>query len=132
MTTATKTTKTAAAKPATKTKAQLEADRRERAARDEHNAKARHKLKFLIRSITQGEWLSICRQLDMSRAAIAGDDNLTLLAAAWVAEKRKHGTSSFDVLLELTDDGLADFHGFQLPPRDDDDETTGVDDAAGE
>jgi hypothetical protein len=107
----------------TKTKAQLAAEEAERArkARTENNDRARHDLKFLIRSITQGEWLSICRQLDLTRDQIGEDENLMLLAAAWVKEKRKHGTASFDVLLELTDRGLLEFHGYQLAPEDEDD-----------
>lgn len=102
------------------TKAQLAEAERARAARIEHNNKARRELLKLLRTITQGDWLAICRALDLTRDQISDDENLTLLAAAWVKDKRKHGASSWDVLLEMTDADLLEFHGYQLEPRDDD------------
>lgn len=109
-------------KPKPKTKAQVAEEARAREARVENNRKARAELLKLLRTITQGEWLTICRALDLTRDQIGDDENLTLLAAAWVKDKRKHGSSSFEVLLELTDRGLLEFHGYQLPPVEDDED----------
>lgn len=108
-------------KPARKTKAQLATERREREARAEHNKGKRRELRALIRSTTQGEWIAVCRGLSMTRETITNDEDLLLLAMAWVRDKRKHGSASWDVLLELTDRGVLEFHGFELGPVDDDD-----------
>lgn len=113
-------TTTITTKPKPKTKAQLAEEQRAREARLEHNRKARRELLKLIRSITQGDWLAICRALDLSRETISDDENLMLLAAAYVKEKREKGAASWDVLLELTDADLLTFHGYQLAPADDD------------
>lgn len=74
--------------------------------------RAQHDLKFFARTLTQGDWLDITRRLDMSRAAIGEDNNLTLLALAYVKEKRAHGSASIDVLLQMTDADLLEAHGF--------------------
>lgn len=113
---------TAQTKAKTKTKAQLETERRDREARAEHNKGKRRELKALIRETTQGEWLAVCRGLSLTREQVQGDEDLLLLAMAWVRDKRKHGSASWDVLLELTDRGVLEFHGFQLAPIDDDDD----------
>ena len=89
------------------------------AAVEAHNARASADLKRLTRSVTQGEWLALTRLLDRSRAEIAEDGNLTLLALAYVAEKREHGRASLELLLELTDEQLLAAHGFASPPDDD-------------
>lgn len=108
-----------------KSSARTTEEDRDKARRDEQNRKARAELTKLLRSTTQGEWLTVCRYLDLSRDQIADDDNLTLLAMAYVADKRKHGASSFDVLLELTDRGLLEFHGFAPAPLKDEDADPG-------
>lgn len=99
------------------TKAQLEAEERRQAkARNETNERARLELRKLLRTVTQGDWLKICRALDLTREQIADDENLTLLAAAWVKDTRANGASDWDVLLELTDRQLLEFHGYALAP----------------
>lgn len=103
---------TATKKP---TKAQLERDAK---ARNENNREANNKLRFFIRTMTQGEWLAICRALDLSRDSIADDENLVLLAAAWAKDKRDRGAGNMGELLELTDRQLGERHGFQYPPED--------------
>lgn len=110
----TPTTRTRKPTKAQQAKTEQAAQARAAQARAEQNAKARHGLRFLIRSITQGEWLAICRGLDMTRAGIADDDSLTMLAAAYVKDKRENGVSSWEVLLEMTDLDLMRFHGFDV------------------
>lgn len=63
-------------------------------------------------TLTQREWLLVCRQLDASREQISGDGSLRLLALGWLREKREHGGASWDRLLDMTDRELLDLHGF--------------------
>lgn len=79
---------------------------------DEHNAGIRQRLQIFTKSVNQGEWLQITRLLDLTRAEIGEDGALSLLALAWVKEKRSRGAASIDVLLEKTDDELSIYHGF--------------------
>lgn len=82
---------------------------------DEHNARARNKLTLFALTVTQGEWLQVCRLLDMSRAQIGADEGITLLALAFVKHKRA-GHGSMELLLELTDAELAQVHDMLPPP----------------
>lgn len=86
---------------------------------DAHNERASDNLKALTKSVTQGEWLALTRLLDRSRAEIGADGNLTLLALAYVAEKRRTGRASLELLLELTDEELLVRHDFVNTPEDD-------------
>ena len=94
---------------------------REKAEREEQTVKARAELRRLAKSVQQGEWLTVCRKLAMSRAEIGDDHNLSLLALAYIKDKRENGASSFEVLLELTDSDLLEFHGFPTDDEDDED-----------
>jgi hypothetical protein len=78
----------------------------------QQNDEANERLNELARTTTQREWLLITTALDRNRQQIGADDGLTLLAMAWVKEKREHGGASWDRLLDLTDQQLADLHGF--------------------
>lgn len=79
---------------------------------DQQNEQARHRLDELAATVTQRDWLLICKALDKSRAEIGADTGLTLLALGWVLEKRAHGGASWDRLLDMTDAELEDLHGF--------------------
>lgn len=81
----------------------------------------------LISTVTQREWLTITTALDRTRQQIGADTGLTLLAGAWVHEKREHGGASWDRLLDMTDDQLATLLGF--PEGDGDDLPTTVEPA---
>lgn len=105
--------------------------------REAHNAQARKGIRVLIRSVTQGEWLTVCRGLDMTRTQINDDQDLLLLAAGYVREKREHGAASWDVLLGMTDRELLALHGFDVAPEtddetDDEDPETDADAAGGQ
>lgn len=87
-----------------------------------NNEQAQKWLRLFGRTMTQGDWLTITRLLDMSREDIGEDQNLVLLAFAYVKEKRAHGEASIDILLELTDRQLLAAHGFAHDPDDDDED----------
>jgi hypothetical protein len=95
----------------------------------DHNDDAQNVLTRLTKSITQGEWLAFSRKIDIPRREIEADQNLILLAMAYFGDKRTHGTSSLDVLLDFTDEDLLAFHGFVADDTDDD---QGAPPAAGE
>lgn len=93
--------------------------------REAHNVETNNRLKFFGRTVNQGEWLRICRLLDYSREQISEDQNLTLLALAWVKDKRERGGGDVDVLdhlLTFTDEQLLEFHGFEVDPADADEQ----------
>lgn len=108
---------TETAKPAKKTaakkaetaearKARLEEKaQREAEARDE---RIREDLAALEATVTQREWLLICRRLDVTRQRIDEDYGVRVLALAWVRQKRTHGGAEWDKLLDMTDEQLAD------------------------
>lgn len=77
-------------------------------------------------TVTQREWLIVCRKLEADRAQINREGSLRLLALGWIKEKRDHGGASWDALLEMTDRQILALHGFPEPPADldtdDDDE----------
>lgn len=77
-----------------------------------HNATAEENLVKLVESVTQREWLEIRRGLDMTRKEVGAERGLTLIALAYVKDKRENGVSNWDVILDMTDDQLARFHGF--------------------
>jgi hypothetical protein len=79
---------------------------------DQQNAEANERLNALAGSVTQREWLLITKALDRSRQEIGSDNGLTLLAMAWVKEKREHGGASWDRLLDFTDAQLETLHGY--------------------
>lgn len=81
---------------------------------------ARQALDQLARETTQRDWLIITRKLDRSRQEIGADSGLTLLALAWVKEKREHGGASWDRLLDMTDAQLEAIHGFPAGDRPED------------
>lgn len=83
---------------------------------DEKSEEARQELDRLADSTTQREWLLITTRLDRTRQQIGADSGLTMLALAWVKEKRAHGGASWDKLLDMTDDQLSTLHDF--PPGD--------------
>lgn len=107
--TETKPAKKAAAKKAETPearKARLEEKaKREAEARDE---RIREDLAALEATVTQREWLLICRRLEVSRQQIDEDYGLRVLALAWVRQKRAHGGAEWDKLLDMTDEQLAD------------------------
>lgn len=83
---------------------------------DEKSEEARQALDRLAESTTQREWLLITTRLDRTRQQIGADSGLTLLALAWVKERRAHGGASWDKLLDMTDEQLSVLHDF--PPGD--------------
>lgn len=88
------------------------------------NDEANERLNKLAAETTQREWLTITTALDRTRQQIGADNGLTLLAMAWVSEKRAHGGASWDRLLDMSDDQLAQLHGY--PEGDGDDLSTSV------
>lgn len=76
----------------------------------------------LERTVTQREWLLICTRLDRTRAQIAEDGNLRLLAMAWVRNVRDHGGANWNEVLNLTDEQILNLHNWpaDLFPDDDD------------
>lgn len=68
-------------------------------------------------SVTQREWLLMCRRLECDRSAIRTDGSLRLLALGWLREKREHGGASWDALLDMTDRQLLDVHGWPHQPE---------------
>lgn len=82
---------------------------------------ANERLDQLATTVTQREWLLITTKLDRTRQQIGVDSGLTLLAMAWVKEKREHGGASWDRLLDMTDDELSLIHGFPAGNRPDPD-----------
>jgi hypothetical protein len=78
----------------------------------QQNEAANENLTKLVSEVTQREWLIITTALDRTRQQIGADTGLTLLAGAWISEKRKHGGASWDRLLDMTDDQLATLLGF--------------------
>lgn len=93
-------------------------DKRRREA-EARIAAANEDLDNLAGSITQREWLLICRRLDMTRDKIADDRGLRLLALAWVRQQREHGGADWDRLLNMTDEEVAaqlgyDSEGYRL------------------
>lgn len=79
---------------------------------EQQNKDANDELNKLAASVTQRDWLLITQTLDRTRQQIGSDTGLTLLAMAWVKEKRAHGGASWDRLLDLTDAQLEALHGF--------------------
>lgn len=79
---------------------------------EQQNNEANERLNKLAEDTTQREWLLITTALDRTRQQIGEDNGLTLLAMAWVKEKREHGGASWDRLLDLTDNQLAQLHGY--------------------
>ena len=79
---------------------------------DEKRDQASESVDQLAETVTQREWLQITTRLDRSRQQIGADSGLTLLALAWVKEKRAHGGASWDRLLDMTDEQLATLHGY--------------------
>lgn len=65
----------------------------------------------LEETITQREWLQITGKIDRGRKEILSDENLKLLALAWIHAKREHGGAQWEPLLDLTDTGLLEFLG---------------------
>lgn len=57
----------------------------------------------LALSITQREWLSICRALDAHKDEVLEHDEFLIPAVAWVSIKRRDGRADWDAVLELTD-----------------------------
>lgn len=91
-------------------------------AQEAYDAKvqeASEALDSLESTVTQREWLLITTRLDRTRAQIAVDGGLRLLALAWVREKRDHGGASWDRLLEMTDDDLVKMMDFPTEPPPD-------------
>jgi uncharacterized protein (DUF2235 family) len=84
---------------------------------DEQSKQAQDAMAELAESVTQREWLIITRKLDQTRPQIGGDSGLTMLALAWVKEKRAHGGADFDRLLDMTDAQLSELHGFPAGDR---------------
>lgn len=78
----------------------------------QQNDAANERLNALAASVNQREWLLVTTALDRTRAQIGEDQGLTLLALAWVKEKREHGGASWDRLLDLTDAQLEALHGY--------------------
>ena len=87
----------------------------------EHNDRAQKDLDKLTRSITQGEWLHFSRAIDIPRPNIESNNDLTLLAMAYFKDKREHGRSSLDLLLDFNDEELMTFLNFAVdldgPPK---------------
>lgn len=110
-----KPTKAAAAKPAKTPQERREAleERRAREAQAREAAVAAD-LDQLEASITQREWLLICRRLEVTRQQIAADLSLRLLALAWVRQQRTHGGAEWDKLLGLTDEQIIGVLGYDL------------------
>jgi hypothetical protein len=90
----------------------------------QQNDEANKRLNKLAGETTQREWLLITTALDRTRQQIGADNGLTMLAMAWVHEKRAHGGASWDRLLDMTDDQLAELHGY--PPGDGSDLSSSV------
>lgn len=88
---------------------------------DQQTEEAQERLSELAESCTQRDWLNITHKLDRSRPQIGADSGLTMLALAWVKEKREHGGASWDRLLDLTDQQLNELHGFPAGERPGDD-----------
>lgn len=89
------------------------------AAQERYEAKVieiRADLAKFSETITQREWLLVQRALEASRDQIADDEGLTLLALAWIRNKREHGGASWDRLLDMTDADLRAEHGFPERP----------------
>jgi hypothetical protein len=87
---------------------------------DQKTDEARAGLDELAAVTTQREWLQITTRLDRNRQQIGTDSGLTLLALAWVKEKRAHGGASWDRLLDMTDEQLSAIHDFPAGNRPDD------------
>lgn len=73
---------------------------------------ASERLDDLQKTITQREWLLICRTLDLPREAVVRDGGTRLLALAWIKGKRDHGGAKWEPLLEATDEEMLVIHGF--------------------
>ena len=69
-------------------------------------------------TVTQREWLLVCGALNVTREQLQASGALTILALAWVREKREHGGASWDRLLEMTDDQLLAVHGIVVTDED--------------
>lgn len=78
----------------------------------QQNDEANERVSQLASDTTQREWLTVTTALARTRQEIGADNGLTLLAMAWVREKRAHGGASWDRLLDMTDDQLAQLHGY--------------------
>lgn len=77
---------------------------------DERNAQAKARVTELISSTTQRQWLNACRALDLTRDRIKREAGLAF--AYWLQECREHGGCSWDRVLDMTDEQLADALGF--------------------
>lgn len=85
----------------------------DQAAIDREQAEqAGEELKRIIMSVTQREWLLITGKLDRTRDQISEDSGLSLLAAAWMKNRRAHGGADWDRLLDMTDQELTVELGF--------------------
>lgn len=84
---------------------------------DEQRDQASEAVDQLAETVTQREWLLITTRLERSRQQIGADSGLTLLALGWVKEKRAHGGASWDRLLDMTDEQLAQLHGYPAGNR---------------
>jgi hypothetical protein len=65
----------------------------------------------LATTITQREWLLICRALEASKDDILERSELLMPAIAWVHLKRAHGGADWDKVLDLTDLEVIDLLG---------------------
>lgn len=92
---------------------------KEKAAQEARDQARLEAIETLERSITQREWLNICKRLDVTRQQIDQDYGLRVLAFAWVQQKREHGGAEWERLLSCTDEELLELLPSGLTPAAD-------------
>lgn len=107
--------KTAAKKAETPQARQARLEAKAEREAEERDERIRQYLAELEATVTQREWLLICRRLEVTRQKIDEDYGVRVLALAWIRQKRDHGGAEWDKLLDMTDEQLADV----LIPDDD-------------
>lgn len=60
-------------------------------------------IEALVSSITQREWLQICRTLEAGKEDVIEQAELMFPALLWVHRKHAHGGADWDKVLDLTD-----------------------------
>lgn len=78
----------------------------------QRNTRAKNKIQALAKTISQKEWLDICRALDMTRSQIGAEPMLLAAAVLWVIEKREHGAADWSVILDKSDEEIGAALGY--------------------